>query len=999
MKRFTVLFISLMLLLFAGTVLADDLNLTFEDDSDVANWSHHDETNFWTGEAHDPTGGVGGSGALKLTDAGYDMLAKRAVTATVGTMFKLQISIKTENWDDQSTYPIYVQVQGIVDVPDTVYVNNSTDFTTYTITGIAQHTDGYIRIKGSNTLLANTVWVDNVVFDDDAPIPPVVINEIYYNPPTIQGDDKDYEFLEFYNPGPADVPLEGYAVTEGIEYTFVAADTIKANGYFVLAYNSANYEGSVQWTSGGLKNSGEDIVLKDPTGMTVDSVDYDDWGSDWPKWADGSGASLSLKDAELDNNDPANWYGSAFGGTPGAANGPRGVMVYFRANTATVPDTLGKNSVVQVRGSSTPLQWGGGSLIFLQNEVITDTTDEWGSSDYWTGKGLFPADMTYYKFYTNASHNTVSPGVEWEHQGWEQNISDTANDRILDLTNFAGEDTALAVQYVNGWADKPGQYAHPWTDNDTSFVVWLRVNVEGFDDFNPEQHVLGVRGSNNSDWGQTGELGWGKTFLLTQENDHANGGSRQYKGKYFYSGAIHVPMKYKDNGISWKFVVHYKDNPLDEDWGNMFWNPNMQEERMFNGSGNDTTFYWRWYDHMKPKQAVNEDVVVVTFKADMTTATNNRGFTPGDTVVVKAGYNKTADDIYTSKPMVKEGLIGAIYSVTDTLTTSIGKDLQYNYYVIKDGIEYREIFYDFTDEEGGTAAEKRKVNMAGSTVTVEDVETDVASLRRQPNFRNLDPVAQDLTVHFEVDLRPAYYTVLAGKTLTDIQGAYHIDNADDVFLYGSCINGPATGGWQTWGAPLEADTTRQMWDDGTHGDMTAGDSIYTRILLFAAGTPKGQEFKFGIRGGDNEGGYGNNHIENLDDSQAETYLRSQFGSIDPLFYDAWDFENGQPATGIAGEGDNLPKVYALHQNYPNPFNPETTIPYALPKAGKVTLTVFNVLGQKVHTLINGVNATAGNHLFKWNGLDDAGNRVASGVYFYKLEAGNFVSVKKMILMK
>ena len=101
--------------------------------------------------------------------------------------------------------------------------------------------------------------------------------------------------------------------------------------------------------------------------MTVDSVDYDDWGSDWPKWADGSGASLSLKDAELDNNDPANWYGSAFGGTPGAANGPRGVMVYFRANTATVPDTLGKNSVVQVRGSSTPLQWGGGSLIFLQN--------------------------------------------------------------------------------------------------------------------------------------------------------------------------------------------------------------------------------------------------------------------------------------------------------------------------------------------------------------------------------------------------------------------------------------------------------------------------------------------------------------------------------------------------------------------------------------------------------------------------------------------------------
>ena len=63
------------------------------------------------------------------------------------------------------------------------------------------------------------------------------------------------------------------------------------------------------------------------------------------------------------------------------------------------------------------------------------------------------------------------------------------------------------------------------------------------------------------------------------------------------------------------------------------------------------------------------------------------------------------------------------------------------------------------------------------------------------------------------------------------------------------------------------------------------------------------------------------------------------------------------------------------------------------------MTFFNVLGQKAHTLNNGVYATAGNHLYKWNGLDDAGNRVASGVYFYKLEAGKFVSVKKMILMK
>jgi len=826
----------------------------------------------------------------------------------------------------------------------------------------------------------------------------IVINEIYYNPPTSQGNDANYEFFELYNTTDNVINMNGFQVVQGIVYTFGATDTISAHGYFVLAIDSSSYPGSVQWTSGGLKNSGEDIVIVDTNADTVDVVDYDDYGSAWPWLADGSGASLSLKDPALDNNDPANWYASAFGGTPGYANGPRGVMVHFIANTATVPDTMTMNGVVQVRGSNAPLQWGGGSLVNLTNEVPTDTSYEWGSSDYWTGKGLFPADVTQYKFYTNASHNTVSAGVEWEHQGWEADVD--GGNRVLDLTNFAGDDTTLPVQYVNGWSgDKPEQYGHPWTDNDTSFVVWLRVNVEGFEAFDPAQDVLGVRGSNTSDWGQTGELSWGKTFLLSQESDHANGGSRQYQGKYFYSGAIHVPLKYKDSGLAWKFVVHYKNHPLDEDWGNMMWNPSLQDQISFSGSGNDTTIYWRWYDRMKPKQKVNADTVVITFKADMTDALNNRGFTPGDSIVVKSGWNKTADQIYTSSPMVKEGLMGNIYSVKDTIITSLHDELQYNFYVIKGGVEYREIFYDFTDTEGGTAAEKRKVQVSSNPMTVMDVETDPSSLRRQPNFRNLDPISQDLTVYFTVDVRPAYYTVLAGKTLKDIQGAYNVSVADSVLRWGPRINGPATGGWQTWGATLETDTTRAMYDDGTHGDKVAGDSIYTAKLTFTAGTPKGQEFKFGIRGGDNEGGYGNNHIENLDDSQPVSYLASQFGSIDPLFYDAWDFENHKPVTAIGNEIQVLPKVYALNQNYPNPFNPSTSITFALPHASKVTLAIYNVLGQKVRTLVRSKNYAAGTFAATWNGLDNAGRRVASGIYFYKLKAGKFSAVKKMILMK
>ena len=100
-----------------------------------------------------------------------------------------------------------------------------------------------------------------------------------------------------------------------------------------------------------------------------------------------------------------------------------------------------------------------------------------------------------------------------------------------------------------------------------------------------------------------------------------------------------------------------------------------------------------------------------------------------------------------------------------------------------------------------------------------------------------------------------------------------------------------------------------------------------------------------------------------------------------------------------GEPAKVVREFKLNQNYPNPFNPTTTISFSLPEASRVTLAVYNVLGQKVRTLINNQLATAGLHAKQWDGRDDAGRQVASGIYFYKLEAGNFSSIKKMVLMK
>jgi len=94
----------------------------------------------------------------------------------------------------------------------------------------------------------------------------------------------------------------------------------------------------------------------------------------------------------------------------------------------------------------------------------------------------------------------------------------------------------------------------------------------------------------------------------------------------------------------------------------------------------------------------------------------------------------------------------------------------------------------------------------------------------------------------------------------------------------------------------------------------------------------------------------------------------------------------------------LPSEYVLFQNYPNPFNPETNISYQLPSAGHVSLMVFNVLGQVVHKLVDEDQAP-GKYLVSWNGIDQTGCPVASGVYFYQLVAGEFRQVRKMLLLK
>ncbi len=108
-----------------------------------------------------------------------------------------------------------------------------------------------------------------------------------------------------------------------------------------------------------------------------------------------------------------------------------------------------------------------------------------------------------------------------------------------------------------------------------------------------------------------------------------------------------------------------------------------------------------------------------------------------------------------------------------------------------------------------------------------------------------------------------------------------------------------------------------------------------------------------------------------------------------------------PAISSVEDDDQIaafPKKFHLEQNYPNPFNPETRIVYSLPEKSNVTLAIYNINGQLIKVLQNGEQIT-GRYVKTWNGQNERGEMVSSGVYFYRIQAGNFIQSKKLILLR
>jgi photosystem II stability/assembly factor-like uncharacterized protein len=679
--------------------------------------------------------------------------------------------------------------------------------------------------------------------------------------------------------------------------------------------------------------------------------------------------------------------------------------VTFVCNTATVPDTLPvSGQTVQMRGGVnhaggfSPITWGNDA----QNNMTAAGGDYWKKTLY-----LQEGDTLSYKYVIAYTSGT----------GWEQGVvpgdfpSQVNANRSFIVQD---KDTTLEVEFWNNGANNRAQYFRPWTNTDPNFMmVYVRVNMmgpmsSGTFSYNNNTDTVGVRGGGPP----TGDLNWAPTFYLTKESAASNGDGYTAPPASFWSGAVRIP---KDsvtagNSIGYKFLIGYN-------WGRDELGGQPNRSFTVPVGKKDTTLKWVFYNNERPSQRANPDTIAIRFRVNLAQAAASGGVdVVNDTIQVRTGYFGTAQE--AARPKRLQRVAGTVFTVTDTIITAKGKDLDYQYYLIRAGQDVRESYYNFY-YSGPTPSEAERrqfaIPMSASLATATDVydtATSITQARRQPQFTNKRTLARNVNVHYEVDIRPAFYQLKYGlDTLYDVQSAFRNigpSDADSLQTWGVWINGTALGAWgnptgSDWGIGLRDNPAKKMWDDGTNGDRVAGDSIWSRMVLVSPDSVGigdkgvvGQTFKFGLYGGDNEGGrggFGNNHTENVVDTDTAYTILSQFGSINPAYYDHWDYDLHQPKWPVSVPDETQPLVFALAQNYPNPFNPSTKITFSIPVQSKVTLKVYNVLGQEVATLLNEVKP-AGVHSLRFNALN-----LASGMYLYRIVAGDFTSVKKMLLMK
>ena len=670
-----------------------------------------------------------------------------------------------------------------------------------------------------------------------------------------------------------------------------------------------------------------------------------------------------------------------------AAQAQTARTVTLTLNMATVADTTNADGLIEVRGAvkgMAPITLADGNVIDWSAESTLEPQHIGG--DYWQLQFQIAdtTDLTF-KFYSQQAEDV---GLN----GWEAdpnpNIPPGPNDTTLTVHYFEAQSEWHGVSGDRGDYDW-----RPFDSKEDSVAVWYRVamfgtesNTDGYDPAmdGPDQ-IVGVRGAPLSDANDatiTGPIDWG-TSNVVLERESTNDSAPGYR---IYSGVAYYPMTLAGQAQPYKFVMEHAQaggDPM------VSWEEgNLSDNRNFTVPSSDTTLHWVYYGDTAPNPTLPVQSQIV-FGVNMQAFETIGLFDPAreDTLWVFGDFNgwqncrtDTPDDCYMFKVPG-----GTDFGAAVVIERPPGIELGYKY------------FLDFNDErfqtefgvpppsgweEGHLTGINRRFEFAGDAtqildlayfndVTPENVmmDGDMTEITFSVNMANaasnpaqpFDPAAGDTV---SVRLGDPIWAHTQGIDGTD----HDIPLLDRVVLTDDDNDGTYTGTWTVSGPSYNILTFKYMYgQSGTYIDEMGSD---TR-------SPGRNRTRF--------------IPKNADGSWPATYalpLAEFKTDPGPLPHDT----NPYIITGIEQE-DEVPDNIWLGGNYPNPFNPTTAIEYGLAVQAKVRLDVFDTLGRRVATLVDGIQQAA-----TYTVTFDA-SHLASGVYIYRLQTPVQTITRSMLLVK
>ncbi|MBT8401926.1 MAG: T9SS type A sorting domain-containing protein, partial [Rhodothermia bacterium] len=531
----------------------------------------------------------------------------------------------------------------------------------------------------------------------------------------------------------------------------------------------------------------------------------------------------------------------------------------------------------------------------------------------------------------------------------------------------------------------------PYESKDDSVAVWYRVYLntpegllDGYDNSNPNHHATVTGDSIFAEapfnWGSSQD---GKGIALTRESTND-----QAPGYDIFSGVVYYPMSAAGTTQLYKFV-------LEDETGIVGWEEgDLQGDRSFVVPSQDTTLQWVYFGNQPPSKVdpVTQNVI---FAVDLTSLEEIGVFrvARGDTLEVRGTFNNFGCNDPTICLMDRvpgENLFEGFYS----LSLVPGNEVAYKYFLNFNNPEFiTEFGFEPPEgwEEGHRSGVDRTFIFEGNPNRDQDLGlsffNDITEL-------NVIPAGTSITVNYSVDMAAAVAN--SGAPFDPASGdSVWINVADPIWAFTQRVSNPTF--------PF-VDPTAEKPDASGFLTDPDNDGVFTGSVTVEGPTYSNLTYRYKYNSGvdvvEEEGtGLGATPGRNR-----TVYIKPNPDGTWPSSYDigaqsfmptgALPFEDNPAfSVGVEPVDGELPAAITLKQNFPNPFNPTTTFEYAITASQKVQLHVYDVIGRRVATLVNGVQPP---NTYRVN--FDAAD-LASGTYFYRLETADKVITRSMVLLK